>query len=59
VHNSTDGAKHGGELSGPRRDPPLDDHRPVGRHDPNVAVLCVQIDGTLLHGWLLLCALSA
>jgi hypothetical protein len=28
-------------------------------HNANLAFLRVQIDGTILHGWLLLCALSA
>src|SRR5574339_541447 len=43
-----------------RRDRPVEDHRPVGVHDPNQRFTRMQINGTILHGWLLrFCALSA
>jgi hypothetical protein len=52
-------AEHRRELIGARDDAPLEHHRFVRRHDPNLAMLRVEIDGTIVHGWLLLCALSA
>src|SRR6516164_4846347 len=34
-----------------RRQDPLIDDLPTLRHDPNLAFLLMQIDGTILHGW--------
>ena len=42
-----------------RRDSTFEYDRTVRLDDPNLAFLGVQVDGTILHGWLLLCALSA
>src|SRR5205807_1137619 len=42
-----------------RRRNPVVDHLPTRRHDPNLTFLLVKVDGTILHGWSPLCALSA
>jgi hypothetical protein len=52
-------AKHRGKLISARDDASLEDHRALRRHNANLAMLRVEIDGTIVHGWLLLCAVSA
>jgi len=42
-----------------RRDRSIEHDAPVLGDDPNQTVAPMQIDGTIFHGWLLLCALSA
>jgi len=44
-----DPTKHRDKLIGTCDDPPLDDHYPFGGHDPNLARLRVEIDGTILQ----------
>src|SRR5690606_3110449 len=52
-------AKHVLELLDRRSHPPVEQHGPLLIHEPNERVTNVQINGTIVHGWLLLCALSA
>ena len=42
-----------------RVDASVEHDRPVCLDDPHLAPSRVEIDGTIFHGWLLLCALSA
>ena len=51
--------KHGHELSPARRDAPVHDDRTVLADHPNLTALQMEINGTIFHGWLLLCASSA
>src|SRR5260221_13305124 len=49
-------AEHLSQSRARRRDPSLHHDRTRSVDDPNLAFLRMQIDGTILHGWLLLCA---
>jgi hypothetical protein len=46
--------KHATQEITPRRDAAMPHDLPLGGHDSNLTFLAVQIDGTILHGWLLL-----
>jgi len=50
--------KHGREAIAGRRDASVEDLTTL-RHDPNLTFPFVQVDGTIVHGWSLLCASRA